>query len=156
MFVFVPEPKWKFPFTGHTDPAVHLEMLERYEWDGVMVVINILDAHWHSFQNQVLPKVVEKNMGLMAFKTLSKARALTHAYTVSEALHYVWSLAVSVLISGMNRMDILETNLDLAMKFQPMSRAEKRALLARTKPFAGPDIEWYKKVVKRPEPAAGA
>ena len=143
-------------FTGHTDPAVHLEMLERYDWDGVMMVINILDAHWHSFQNQVLPKVVEKNMGVMGFKTLSAARALTQAYTVSEALRYVWSLPVSVLISGMSRMQFLDTNLDLAMKFQPMSAAEKRELLARTKPFAGSDIESYKKVVKRPEPAAGA
>ena len=136
-------------FTGHTDPAVHLEMLERYDWDGVMMVINILDAHWHSFQNLVLPKVVEKNMGVMGFKTLSAARALTQAYTVSEALRYVWSLPVSVLISGMGRMKFLDTNLDLAMKFQPMSAAEKKALLARTKPFAGPDIEDYKKVVKR-------
>ena len=136
-------------FTGHTDPAVHLDMLERYDWDAVMMVINVLDAHWHSFQNQVLPKVVEKNMGLLAFKTLSRGRALARAYTVNEAMRYVWSLPVSVVISGMNRTDIMETNLDLAMKFQPMSADEKKALLARTKPFAGPDIENYKKVVKK-------
>ena len=143
-------------FTGHTDPALHLEMLERYDWDGVMMVLNILDAHWHSFQNQVLPKVVEKNMGVMGFKTLSYARALTQAYTVNEGLRYVWSLPVSVLISGMGRMEFLDTNLDLAMKFQPMSAAEKRALLARTKPFAGQDVEDYKKVVQKPKAAAGA
>jgi predicted aldo/keto reductase-like oxidoreductase len=136
-------------FTGHTDPAVHLDMLERYDWDAVMMVINIVDAHWHSFQNQVLPKVVEKNMGVLAFKTLSRGRALIRAHTLSEALRYVWSLPVSVLISGMDRMEFLKTNLDLAMKFEPMPAAEKKALLERTKPFAGPDIDYYKKVVKR-------
>ena len=136
-------------FTGHTDPAVHLEMLERYEWDAVMMSMNVLDAHWHSFQNQVLPKVVEKNIGVLAFKTLAAGNALARAYTVNEGLRYVWSLPVSVLISGMNRKEILETNLELAMHFQPMSPAEKKSLLARVKPFAGPKVEPYKKVVKR-------
>ena len=136
-------------FTGHTDPDVHLAMLDRYDWDAVMMSLNVLDAHWHSFQNRVLPKVVEKNMGVLAFKTLSKGRALIRAHTVREGLRYVWSLPVSVLISGMNRMQMLEDNLELAMKFQPMPPAEKHALLSRAKPFAGPDIEWYKKVVKR-------
>ena len=136
-------------FTGHTDPAVHLDMLDRYDWNAVMMSLNVVDAHWHSFQNQVLPKVLEKNMGVLAFKTLSKGRALIRAHTVREGLHYVWSLPVSVLISGMNRVDMLEKNLELAMKFQPMPPAEKHALLARVKPFAGPDIEWYKKVVKK-------
>jgi predicted aldo/keto reductase-like oxidoreductase len=136
-------------FTGHTDPAVHLDMLERHDWDTVMMSLNVVDAHWHSFQNQVLPKVVEKNMGVLAFKTLSRGRALIRAHTLSEALRYVWSLPVSVLISGMDRMEFLKTNLDLAMKFEPMPAAEKKALLERTKPFAGPDIDYYKKVVKR-------
>ena len=136
-------------FTGHTDPDVHLAMLDRYDWDAVMMSLNVVDAHWHSFQNRVLPKVVEKNIGVLAFKTLSKGRALINTHTVREGLRYVWSLPVSVLISGMNRMDMLEKNLDLAMKFQPMPPAEKHALLARAKPFAGPEIEWYKKVVKK-------
>ena len=136
-------------FTGHTDPAVHLDMLERYEWDAVMMTLNVVDAHWHSFQNQVLPRVLEKNIGVLAFKTLSKGRAMLRAHTVSEGLRYVWSLPVSVLISGMDRMDFLETNLEQAMRFQPMSAAEKKALLARVKPFAGPEIEFYKKVVKK-------
>ncbi len=136
-------------FTGHTDPAVHLDMLERHDWDAVMMTLNVVDAHWHSFQNQVLPRVVEKNMGVLAFKTLSKGRSTLRAHTVSEGLRYVWSLPVSVLISGMDRMDFLETNLEQAMQFQPMSAAEKKALLARVKPFAGPDVEYYKKVVKK-------
>ncbi len=136
-------------FTGHTAPEVHLEMLGRYDWDAVMMPINIADAHWHSFQNQVLPKALEKKCGILAFKPLSRGRALTRAYTVSEALRYVWSLPVSVLISGMDRTEFLDTNLELAMKFEPMSPAEKEALLARVKPLAGPEIEYYKKKVAR-------
>ena len=136
-------------FTGHTDPAVHLDMLERHDWDAVMMTLNVVDAHWHSFQNQVLPRALEKNVGVLAFKTLSKGRSTLRAHTVSEGLRYVWSLPVSVLISGMDRMDFLETNLEQAMQFQPMSAAEKKALLARVKPFAGPDVEYYKKVVKK-------
>jgi predicted aldo/keto reductase-like oxidoreductase len=140
-------------FTGHTAPEVHLAMLERYDWDTVMMPINPADAHWHSFQNQVLPKALEKKCGILAFKTLSRGRALTRAYTVAESLRYVWSLPVSVLISGMDRMEFLETNLELAMKFEPMSAAEKQALLARVKPLAGSEIEYYKKQVTRNRPA---
>ena len=136
-------------FTGHTDPAVHLDMLERHDWDAVMMTLNVVDAHWHSFQNQVLPRALEKNVGVLAFKTLSKGRSTLRAHTVSEGLRYVWSLPVSVLISGMDRIDLLEENLELARTFQPMPTAEKQALLARVKPFAGPNIEWYKKVVKK-------
>ncbi len=137
-------------FTGHTAPEVHLAMLDRYDWDTVMMPINPADAHWHSFQNQVLPRALEKKCGILAFKTLSRGRALTRAYTVAESLRYVWSLPVSVLISGMDRMEFLETNLELAMKFEPMSKSEKEALLARIKPLAGPEIEYYKKKVERP------
>ncbi len=132
-------------FTGHADPAVHLAMLERYDWDTVMMPINVADAHWQSFQNEVLPKALAKKCGILAFKSLSRGRALTRAHTVSEALRYVWSLPVSVLISGMDRLEFLEANLDLAMKFEPMSAAEKSALLARVRPLAGPEIEYYKK-----------
>ena len=135
-------------FTGHTDPAVHLDMLDRYDWDAVMMSMNVVDAHWHSFQNLVLPRVLEKNIGVLAFKTLAGGRAHARAYTVSEGLRYIWSLPVSVLISGMNKPHIMETNLELAMNFQPMSPGEKKTLLARVKPFAGPKVEFYKKVVK--------
>lgn len=136
-------------FTGHTDPQVHLALLERYNWDTVMMPINPADKHWHSFQNQVLPRALEKKCGILGFKTLSRGRALTRAYTVAEALRYTWSLPVSVLISGMDRSEFLDTNLDLAMKFEPMSAAEKESLLNRIKPTAGQDIEYYKKVVPR-------
>ncbi len=132
-------------FTGHVAPEPHLAMLERYDWDAVMMPINPADALWNSFQNRVLPKALEKKCGIIAFKSLSRGRALTRAYTVSESLRYVWSLPVSVLVSGMDRPEFLETNLELAMKFEPMSRAEREALLARIKPYAGPEIEYYKK-----------
>ncbi len=141
-------------YTGHTDPAVHLAMLDRYDWDTVMMPINVVDAHWHSFQNEVLPKALDKKCGILAFKALSRGRALTRAHTVSEALRYVWSLPVSVLISGMDRMEFLEANINLAMNFEPMTPAEKRALLARVKPLAGQDVEYYKKKVARDAPAS--
>ena len=78
-------------FTGHTDPAVHLDMLDRYDWDAVMMSMNVVDAHWHSFQNLVLPRVLEKNIGVLAFKTLA-GRARTRPRLHGErgpALHLV-------------------------------------------------------------------
>ena len=46
-------------------------MLDRYDWDAVMMSLNVADEHWHSFQNQVLPRVLERNIGVLAFKTLA-------------------------------------------------------------------------------------
>lgn len=132
--------------TGHHDPAVHLRALDLGGIETLQMPINPLDAHYLSFQKQVIAKAREKGVGVIAMKTLSFGRALERKlYTSDESLRYVWGLGVDVLVSGMTSIDLLERNARLARSFTPMSDDERQALLARAKPAAGGEVEFYKR-----------
>ncbi len=122
-------------FTGHRDPLLHLKMLAYgYPWDAVQMPLNVLDPHFKSFQAHVLPILVRRNIGVIAMKTMGSGYVLrANVATPEEALRYVWSQPVSTIVSGMQSAQLLETNVALARRFQPMSEPEQTALLAKTK-----------------------
>lgn len=122
-------------FTGHKDPRIHLKMLGHdYDWDAVQMPLNVLDAHFRSFEKNVLPILLERKIGVIAMKTMASGiLARSNLATAREALHYVWSLPVSTIVSGMQNRQLLEANIKLAQTFRPMAKDEKAQLLARTK-----------------------
>jgi aryl-alcohol dehydrogenase-like predicted oxidoreductase len=132
--------------TGHADPACHLRALEFGGVETLQMPLNPADLHYLSFQKEVLPRAREKGVGVIAMKTLAMGNALrSGAYTVQEALRYVWSLEADTVVSGMTSIGQLEENAKLAKGFSPMAEAERAALAARVKPHAGTDLEWYKR-----------
>ncbi len=125
-------------FTGHKSPDVHLKMLEaafkyQFVFDAVMMPLNIMDAHFESFEKKVLPVLKEHNIGIIAMKPLGFGHILK-SKTVSplECLHYVMNLPVDVVVTGCDSLPILEQALKAARSFRPMTEAECLALLART------------------------
>ncbi len=131
--------------TGHTDPACLLRALEFEGLETIQVPVNPLDAHFMSFQKEVLAKARRNGIGVIAMKTLAMGRALTNlAYTVEEGLRYAWSLDVDVVVSGMTSVEQLEKNVSLAKSFSPMPRSNRDALVARVEPLQGTSLEWYK------------
>jgi aryl-alcohol dehydrogenase-like predicted oxidoreductase len=129
-------------FTGHKDPAVHLRMLEvarqhNFHFDTVQMPINVMDAHFRSFQQQVLPVALEQGIGVLAMKTFGD-HFILDSKTVEpiEALHYGLSQPVSVVITGIDSMPILEQALTAVKTFKPMTKDQMAALLARTKDAA--------------------
>jgi aryl-alcohol dehydrogenase-like predicted oxidoreductase len=134
-------------FTGHKDPSVLRAMLESgYRWDTVQMPLNVLDAHFRSFEKAVLPTLVERGIGVLAMKTLAGGSLPgTGAVSVEDALSYVWSLPVSCLISGMESRDVLETNVAIARSWRSMDEGRVRQLLKRTRPIAAAGrLERYK------------
>lgn len=125
-------------FTGHKDPKIHLDMLSRdYAWDAVQMPINPLDAHFKSFQKEVLPVLLERNIAPLAMKTLGDGYVMrANVVEPAEALRYAWSQPIATLISGMESIELLRTNIALARGFTPMSKEEQQTLLARTKDAA--------------------
>ena len=129
-------------FTGHKDPRIHLYMLEvaeeqGFKFDTVQMPLNVLDAHFRSFAQTVLPKLVEKGIAPLAMKTLANGSVLkSGTVSATEALHYVLNLPVSVLIAGMDSLEILKQGLDAVKSFKPMDPGVVEALLARTKQAA--------------------
>src|SRR6266550_2266860 len=125
-------------FTGHKDPRIHLYMLEiakenGFLFDTVQMPLNVMDAHYRSFEKLVLPELVKRRIGVLGMKPLANGLILrSKTVTAIECLHYALNLPTSVVITGVDSMEILDQALDVARTFRPMSEAELRGLLART------------------------
>jgi predicted aldo/keto reductase-like oxidoreductase len=125
-------------FTGHKDPHIHRYMLEvaqenGFDFDTVQMPLNVMDAHYRSFEKLVLPELLRRQTGVLGMKPLANGLILkSGTVTATECLHYALNLPTSVVITGCDRMEILEQALETARTFRPMGDAEVRALLART------------------------
>src|SRR6201999_1137983 len=101
-------------FTGHKDPYVHLRMLDmakkhNFHFDAVQMPLNVMDAHFRSFQHQVAPVVLKQQTGVLGMKTFGDHFILSSkTVTPIEALHYSMSLPTSVVITGIDKPEILE------------------------------------------------
>lgn len=129
-------------FTGHKDPLVHLRMLDmarkhNFHFHAVQMPLNVMDAHFRSFGQQVVPRLVEEKIGVLGMKPMADANILkSNTATAVECLHYAMSLPTSTVITGMDSMDRLNQGLNAARTFKPMSKAEMAALLQKTAPAA--------------------
>ena len=125
-------------FTGHKDPHIHRYMLEvarqhGFEFDSVQMPLNVMDAHYRSFERLVLPELVSRRIGVLGMKPIANGLILkSGTVTATECLHYAMNLPTSVVITGCDSLEILEQALEAARTFRPMSDAEVRTLLART------------------------
>lgn len=125
-------------FTGHKDPRIHLHMLEvakenGFEFDAVQMPLNVMDAHYRSFEKMVLPELVKQNIGVLAMKTLANGTILeSNTVTAIECLHYAMNLPASVVITGCQSMEDLEQALTAARTFKPMTDEHVTRLLSRT------------------------
>lgn len=129
-------------FTGHKDPHVHLKMLETaaqhdFRFDTVQMPLNVMDAHYDSFQKLVLPVLVERKIGVLGMKSMGDAIILkSGTVTAVECLHYAMNLPTSVVITGCDSMPILRQALQAARDFHPMTQEQVAALLEKTAPVA--------------------
>lgn len=129
-------------FTGHKDPAIHLAMLKAakdagFRFDTVQMPLNPMDAHYLSFEKQVLPALQEDEIGVLGMKSIGGGHLLkSGVVTARECIEYALSLPTSVVITGCETEGILEQAIDVAMRFQPLGAAERASLLARTAPHA--------------------
>jgi aryl-alcohol dehydrogenase-like predicted oxidoreductase len=125
-------------FTGHKDPAIHLHMLEvakqnGFAFDTVQMPINVMDAHYKSFENKVLPVLREREIGVLGMKSMGDKLILESGVVrADECLRYAMSAPTSVVITGCETMGVLKQALALALAFKPLSNEERKALLART------------------------
>ena len=125
-------------FTGHKDPRIHLYMLEvgrehGFTFDAVQMPLNVMDAHYRSFARMVVPELVKENIGVLGMKSLGNGIILrSGTVTPIECLHYALNLPTSVVITGIDSLQILEQAFEAARTFRPMTDAEVQALLSRT------------------------
>ncbi len=117
-------------FTGHKDPAIHLEMLaQEFPFDTCQLPLNGFDATFRSFEQQVLPELARQGIAPLGMKSLgADGRAVKRrAVSVEDALRYAMSLPVATTVSGIDSMKVLRQNVKIARGFTPMTKAEMAA-----------------------------
>jgi predicted aldo/keto reductase-like oxidoreductase len=129
-------------FTGHKDPNIHLHMLKvaaenGFRFDTVQMPLNLMDAHYRSFEQLVLPQLVRENIGVLGMKCMANGIILkSNTVTALECLQYALSLPTSVVITGIDSMEILDQACRAALTRSQPGRQEIADLLARTKEAA--------------------
>jgi uncharacterized protein len=125
-------------FTGHKSPDIHLKMLNtafahNFTFDSVQMPLNVMDAHFDSFEKKVLPVLVEHKIGVLGMKPMGDKIILnSKTATPVECLHYAMNLPTSVVITGCDSMQILDQALNAARSFKPLASSEVGALLGKT------------------------
>ena len=129
-------------FTGHKDPTIHLRMMEvaadhGFHFDTVQMPLNVMDAHFRSFEKNVLPVLLKENTGVLGMKPLGSG-AILKSNTVSaiDCLHYALNLPTSVVITGIDSMKYLDQAFEAVRTFKPMEEQQVMAMLSRTQKLA--------------------
>lgn len=139
-------------FSGHMFPEMHLEMIGMYDWDSVQLPLNILDAHYNSFQKQVLPVLNQKGIAALGMKSLAAQNGrIVKDLNVSADLcrRYVMSLPVATTVCGVQTLEELRDDLKRAQNFKPLTEEEINHLLdIAREPAKDGAIEAYKDMTK--------
>jgi len=137
--------------SGHADPDVLIDAIERFPFDTVLLALNAADPFHLSFKEKLLPLAVEREMGIIGMKIPARGLILSsweapedpesrYANTVpgtismQEAMRYVLSLPVSTVIVGCDDIPQLEENIEIAREFNPMNEAQLAKLEQRAEP----------------------
>lgn len=133
-------------FTGHATWKAHKRVLElTNDFETCLMPINIADPSYESFILNILPILLERGMGVQAMKTLGGDGLIDRRGTpgvvpsrvpVADALRFVWSLPVGVLISGMASVAHLRANVATAREFLALDEEQRTALVERVADIA--------------------
>ena len=152
-------------FTGHQNPFAHTRMLERTKesniFDTALMPVNVLDQSYFSFTKNVIPKALDRNMGILAIKSLADGRffakkekanwtsddpLIPNYLNIKEAMHFVWSLPVTVLISGNENATFMREKIALARSFSKLTEDKKMDLIEKVRDIAlTGELEYFKK-----------
>ena len=138
-------------FTGHKSPDIHLHMLEVSLAHGftpatAQMPLNVMDAHYRSFADKVVPQLQEHNIGVLGMKPMGAGFILkSGVVTPIECLHFAMNLPTSVVITGCESVANVEQAINAAKTFKPMTKDQVASILAKTAPVANAGrFEGYK------------
>ena len=147
-------------FTGHYQPEAMVRVMDQSDmFDVCQMPVNLADPNYSSFIEQVMPKLMERNIGVLAMKTLANGgffggsshgrhgdnpKIVPDRVSIAEAINFAWSLPVSVVITGANNPEQMQEKITLANSFTVMDQQQRQALIDRVADLAGRRVEFYK------------
>jgi len=127
--------------SGHTNPKVQIEALNRFPFDSVLCAVSVLDHFILSFAEEFLPIANAKGVAIIGMKVLGLG-VLAPYY--EKALRYTLSLPISTAIVGMETMEQLKKNLAVAENFKPLTDEERLELFREIMPQVTPQRVMWK------------
>lgn len=140
--------------TGHYEPLVLLDAINRFPFDLILLAVNAADVHYLSFKNYLLPEVQRQGLAIVGMKVATRGRMLSSwtpppieeqperlatprpgTINIREALTYNMSLPVSTTIIGVDNVAQIEENVAIASEFSPLSEAEMQEIEFKTLPI---------------------
>ena len=117
-----------------------------FTFDAVQMPLNVMDAHFDSFERRVLPILLKNDIGVLGMKPMGDHFILeSKTASAVDCLHYAMNLPTSVVITGCDSFPILQQALDAARGFRPLDSSQVAALLAKTaKAAEAGQFELYK------------
>ena len=146
--------------TGRFRPEALMECIRRFPFDTVLMGVNAADKYYYSFEKDLLPLAVEKQMGIIGMKVMARGRILSSwtpppveqqkrswegrgaiattpgTLTKQETFYYNLSLPISTAIIGCDSVEQVEECVELARSFTPLSQAQMAAMEAKVEPVA--------------------
>ncbi|GAC1408242.1 MAG: aldo/keto reductase [Candidatus Velthaea sp.] len=129
-------------FTGHKSPELHLHMIELatkagFTFDTVQMPLNVMDAHYRSFEKTVVPLARKLDMGVIGMKTFGDRFILdSGALDPIELLQYSMTVSGGTTVTGIDTPEVLEQAIAAATKFVPLDSAKMAELLGKTAALA--------------------
>ncbi len=137
--------------TGHADPFVLNEMLDRYDgFDSILMPLHAADPAYLSFEKITLPKAVEHGMGIQAMKVFGNA-FLLRVLSARECLEYSLSLPIHCATLGFSTAGQADDDLRIARALKrPLPPAEmdqirRRAVTEGPGGATGTALEYWKR-----------
>ena len=154
--------------TGHYDPQVLIEGMNRYEFDTLLMAFNAADRHQYSFIEQLLPVALAKNLGIIGMKVATRGRMLSTwspppldqqpkrmatnrpgVLTMRESLFYNFSMPVATNIVGCDNPQQVAENTQSAAAFIPYNEAVMARLEERCKSIVNQGLYFRKGIIDR-------
>jgi aryl-alcohol dehydrogenase-like predicted oxidoreductase len=155
-------------FTGHSRAPAHAYLLEKLKGKGILetvqMPVNPVDAaHPVSFVKQVIPLALEQECGVLAMKALAGGQffaekrqldnvmwetddpVVTGRMSVADVFDFVWSLPVSVLITGASSPEMVREKIKLAGSFSKMNEDDRQKLIEKVVDISLEEkVEYYR------------
>ena len=131
--------------SGHRNPTILSRAIDLFPFDVVLLPVNPAEPHYWSFLEAVLPKVVNKGMGILGMKTLSRGvcAKIFGNESIETFLRFALTQSISAVVVGCETIDQLEMDVRIAQSFQPMDQQEQNVLISRVKPYSR-ELMYYK------------
>ena len=131
--------------SGHRNPTILSRAIDLFPFDVVLLPVNPAEPHYWSFLEAVLPKVVNKGMGILGMKTLSRGvcAKIFGNESIETFLRFALTQSISAVVVGCETIDQLEMDVRIAQSFKPMDQQEQNVLISRVKPYSR-ELMYYK------------